>query len=91
MMTFLHFLTTRHPLTYKESGVDIEAGNSLVSRIKSLSFGTHRSGVLGEIGSFGGLMRLNDIKYVNSNGEESNYKDIVLVQGTGIFVNVSQL
>lgn len=73
---------SRHPLTYKESGVDIEAGNSLVGRIKSLSYGTHRSGVVGQIGSFGGLMRLNDIKYINSNGEESNYKDIVLVQGT---------
>lgn len=69
-------------MTYKEAGVDIEAGNSLVGRIKSLSFGTHRSGVVGQIGSFGGLMRLNDIKYINSNGEESNYKDIVLVQGT---------
>ena len=69
-------------MSYKDSGVDIEAGDSLVKRIKPLARGTNRSGVVGEIGSFGGLFRLNDVKYVNGEGEEVNYKDPVLVQGT---------
>lgn len=51
-------------------------------RIKPLARGTIRSGVIGEVGSFGGLFRLNDVKYVNREGEEVNYKDPVLVQGT---------
>jgi phosphoribosylaminoimidazole synthetase len=38
--------------------------------------------VVGEIGSFAGLIRLNDIKYINREGSEVNYKDPVLVQGT---------
>jgi phosphoribosylformylglycinamidine cyclo-ligase len=44
---------------YKQSGVDIEAGNEVVRRIKSLARGTFTSGVLSEIGSFGGLFRLS--------------------------------
>ncbi|KAG5682651.1 hypothetical protein PVAND_011990 [Polypedilum vanderplanki] len=70
------------PISYKNSGVDIEAGESLVQRIKPLARGTNRSGVIGEIGSFGGLIKLNDIKYIDKNGLETNYKDPVLVQGT---------
>lgn len=69
-------------LSYKDSGVDIAAGESLVQRIKPLARGTNRCGVVGEIGSFGGLIRLNDVKYVDRNGVETNYKDPVLVQGT---------
>lgn len=68
-------------LTYKDSGVDIKAGDSLVTRIKLLAGGTKRKGVIGEIGSFGGLFRLNDVKYVNLDGDEINYEDPVLVQG----------
>jgi phosphoribosylformylglycinamidine cyclo-ligase len=44
---------------YTEAGVDIEAGNSLVSRIKSLVARTHTPGVLSDIGGFGGLYRLD--------------------------------
>lgn len=62
--------------------MDIEAGESLVERIKPLARGTNRSGVVGEIGSFGGLIRLNDIKYIDENGRENHYRDPVLVQGT---------
>jgi phosphoribosylamine--glycine ligase / phosphoribosylglycinamide formyltransferase / phosphoribosylformylglycinamidine cyclo-ligase len=69
-------------ISYKDSGVDIEAGEKLVQRIKPLARGTIRSGVIGEIGSFGGLFRLNDVKYVNNDGEEVTYTDPVLVQGT---------
>lgn len=53
-----------------------------MKRIKPLTRGTNRSGVIGEIGSFGGLFRLNDVKYVNQDGDEINYEDPVLVQGT---------
>lgn len=68
--------------SYKNSGVDIEAGDLLVQRIKPLARGTNRPGVIDELGSFGGLFRLNDVKYKNKDGEEVNYKDPVLVQGT---------
>jgi phosphoribosylformylglycinamidine cyclo-ligase len=44
---------------YKESGVDIDAGNEVVRRIKSLARGTFTPGVISEIGSFGGLFQLD--------------------------------
>ena len=40
---------------YGDAGVDIEAGNEVVRRIKSLAASTHTAGVLGGLGSFGGL------------------------------------
>jgi phosphoribosylformylglycinamidine cyclo-ligase len=43
---------------YKQSGVDIDAGNDVVRRIRSLARGTFTPGVLSEIGSFGGLFHL---------------------------------
>jgi phosphoribosylformylglycinamidine cyclo-ligase len=43
---------------YKASGVDIDAGNEVVRRIRSLARGTFTPGVLSEIGSFGGLFHL---------------------------------
>ncbi|HEX6976553.1 MAG TPA: phosphoribosylformylglycinamidine cyclo-ligase [Vicinamibacterales bacterium] len=43
---------------YKQAGVDIEAGNEVVRRIRSLARGTFTPGVLSEIGSFGGLFQL---------------------------------
>jgi phosphoribosylformylglycinamidine cyclo-ligase len=46
-------------LTYADSGVDIEKANQLVNRIKSIAKSTPRSGVMGEIGGFGGLFSLN--------------------------------
>jgi phosphoribosylformylglycinamidine cyclo-ligase len=45
-------------LDYKQAGVNIDAGNEVVRRIRSLAKGTHTSGVLSEIGSFGGLFHL---------------------------------
>jgi phosphoribosylformylglycinamidine cyclo-ligase len=45
---------------YKQSGVDIDAGNEVVRRIKGLARATFTPGVLSEIGSFGGLFRLGE-------------------------------
>jgi phosphoribosylformylglycinamidine cyclo-ligase len=45
-------------MDYKQSGVDIEAGNEVVRRIRSLARETFTPGVLSEIGSFGGLFRI---------------------------------
>jgi phosphoribosylformylglycinamidine cyclo-ligase len=44
---------------YKDAGVDIEAGNAFVSRIKSLVSGTFTKGVITDIGGFGGLFKLD--------------------------------
>jgi len=51
-------------MDYKQAGVDIEAGNEVVRRIRALARGTFTPGVLSEIGSFGGLFRL-DSAHVN--------------------------
>ena len=48
---------------YKAAGVDIDAGNETVRRIRSLARGTFTPGVLSEIGSFGGLFRLDRERY----------------------------
>ena len=45
-------------MDYRQSGVDIDAGNETVRRIKSLARATFTPGVLSEIGSFGGLFSL---------------------------------
>ncbi len=58
--------------TYKQAGVDIEAGNQLVNRIKPLVKATHRPGVMGSLGGFGGLFDLSQVKCENP----------VLVSGT---------
>ena len=46
-------------MDYKDSGVDIDAGNEVVQRIRALARRTFTSGVLSEIGSFGGLFALS--------------------------------
>jgi phosphoribosylformylglycinamidine cyclo-ligase len=43
---------------YRQAGVDIDAGNEVVRRIKSLAASTHTAGVLGGLGSFGGLFAM---------------------------------
>jgi phosphoribosylformylglycinamidine cyclo-ligase len=48
-------------MDYRSSGVDIDAGNEVVRRIKRLARGTHTPGVLSEIGSFGGLFSLGSL------------------------------
>ena len=57
---------------YRQAGVNIEAGEEVVRRIRTLAKSTFRSEVLGDIGSFSGLFRLAQEKYV----------DPVLVSGT---------
>ena len=47
------------PLTYADAGVDIDKADKLVDRIKKIAQQTPRSGVVGEIGGFGGLFSLN--------------------------------
>jgi phosphoribosylformylglycinamidine cyclo-ligase len=58
-------------LTYKDAGVDIDAGNALVERIKPFVAATRRPGVLSGIGGFGGLFEV-----------PAGYKRPVLVAGT---------
>jgi len=50
-------------MEYKAAGVDIDAGNDMVRRIKTIARATFTSGVLSEIGSFGGLFRLDRERY----------------------------
>src|SRR6266446_3281492 len=50
-------------MDYRETGVDIDAGNETVRRIRSLARGTFTPGVLSDIGSFGGLFRLDRERY----------------------------
>ncbi len=60
------------PLTYRDAGVDIEAGESLVERIRPLVQKTQRPECLGNIGGFGGLFEL----------PIDRYRRPVLVSGT---------
>jgi phosphoribosylformylglycinamidine cyclo-ligase len=50
-------------MDYRQAGVDIDAGNETVRRIKSLARSTFTPGVLSDIGSFGGLFRLDLNRY----------------------------
>ena len=54
---------SRVGMTYADAGVDIQAGNTLVERIKPLVASTRRPGVLGGIGGFGGLFELPTDRY----------------------------
>ena len=45
---------------YRQAGVDIDAGNETVRRIKALARGTYTPGVLSGVGSFGGLFALDN-------------------------------
>lgn len=47
------------PLTYSDAGVDIDKANKLVSTINEIAKRTSRSGVMGELGGFGGMFSLN--------------------------------
>jgi phosphoribosylformylglycinamidine cyclo-ligase len=58
-------------LTYRDAGVDIDAGNALVERIKPMVKRTFRPEVMGGLGGFGGLFDLS-----------GRYKEPVLVSGT---------
>jgi len=62
---------TQSPLSYKDAGVDIDAGDALVERIKPLARKTMREGVLAGIGGFGALFEV-----------PKRYQEPVLVSGT---------
>jgi phosphoribosylformylglycinamidine cyclo-ligase len=71
-------------MDYKASGVDIDAGNETVRRIRALARSTFTPGVLSDIGSFGGLFRL----------EPGTFRDPVLVasaDGVGTKLKVAFL
>ena len=57
-------------MTYKDSGVDIDAGNKSVQLIKNFVKQTYREEVLGDLGGFGGLFALK------------NYDEPILISGT---------
>src|SRR5919107_6126531 len=48
-------------MDYKQSGVDIDAGNEVVRRIRGLARATATAGVLSDLGSFGGLFHLGAV------------------------------
>jgi len=50
-------------MDYKASGVDIDAGNEAVRRIRGLARSTFTAGVLSDIGSFGGLFQLDTTRW----------------------------
>ena len=56
-------MSQKNPITYKDAGVDIDAGNEFVNQIKPLVKQTSRPEVLADIGGFGGLFALNTTKY----------------------------
>src|SRR5574343_408231 len=64
-------MTQNTSLSYRDAGVDIDAGDALVDRIKPLAKKTLREGVLGGIGGFGALFEV-----------PKRYKEPVLVSGT---------
>jgi phosphoribosylaminoimidazole synthetase len=55
----------KNGLTYAEAGVDIDAGNAMVEKIKPLVRSTRRPGADGEIGGFGGLFDLKAAGFVD--------------------------
>ena len=56
---------SRKPLTYAESGVDIDVGNRIVDRIRPFAHATRRSGAGAELGGFGGLFDLKAAGFVD--------------------------
>ena len=64
-------MTNKTSLSYKDAGVDIDAGNALVDRIKGVVKKTRRPEVMGGLGGFGALCAL-----------PQKYREPVLVSGT---------
>ena len=64
--------TGQNGLTYADAGVDIDAGNALVDRIKPAAKRTNRTGTMGGLGGFGALFDL----------KAAGYKDPILVAAT---------
>ncbi len=66
---------SRKPITYKDAGVDIEAGEKLIDLIRPMVKRTQTARVMGGIGAFAGMFRLD----FNENLFKQNYRDPVLV------------
>lgn len=64
-------MSNNNSLSYKDAGVDIDAGNELVNRIKSVVKATKRPEVMGGLGGFGALCAI-----------PQKYKEPILVSGT---------
>jgi phosphoribosylformylglycinamidine cyclo-ligase len=64
-------MASNNSLTYKSAGVDIEAGDALVERIRGAANRTARAELLGGLGGFGGMIRIPE-----------GYRSPVLVAGT---------
>ena len=64
-------MTSDSALTYKSAGVDIDAGDALVERIKAAAARTARPELIGGLGGFGALFRV-----------PQGYRSPVLVSGT---------
>jgi phosphoribosylformylglycinamidine cyclo-ligase len=64
--------TNEKGLTYRDAGVDIDAGDALVARIKPAAASTDRPGVTGGLGGFGGLFDL----------KAAGFRDPILVAAT---------
>lgn len=64
-------MTNKSSLSYKDAGVDIDAGNALVDRIKGVVKETRRPEVMGGLGGFGALCAI-----------PSKYREPILVSGT---------
>src|ERR1700712_1200565 len=73
VFTDYHMMSSDSPvsLSYRDAGVDIDAGDALVEAIKPFAKRTMREGVLGGIGGFGALFEIS-----------KKYKEPVLVSGT---------
>ena len=65
-------MTKNNGLTYADAGVDIDAGNELVERIKPAAKSTKRPGVMDGLGGFGAMFDL----------KAAGFKDPVLVSAT---------
>jgi len=65
-------MTKNKAVTYKQAGVDIDAGNALVERIKPFAKATSRKGSMAGLGGFGALFDL----------KKTGYKDPILVSST---------
>ena len=68
----------RNGLTYKDAGVDIDAGDALVEAIKPLARSTDRAGTMGGLGGFGALFDL----------KAAGFRDPILVSGTDLKIAI---
>ena len=71
VMSFMSTGSEKTSLSYKDAGVDIDAGNALVERIKGVAKRTARPEVMGGLGGFGALCEIPE-----------GYRQPVLVSGT---------